>query len=305
MNCPQPAPSAWVLATSKTQEEIVKEAKLARDYRADWDTFQQVNRVATNAIYITKETRIRLSSWNSLAGVTLLRMICRMTLRNGDVVEVPFEHVPLATRAINTTTHRLGEGWLTSVEVFVETGTPRRGETYVRVQLFNAKDSLQARDLIAHYVDSSYNPTWPDSPLESSVEGPGAIRSITGTDPAANTEISETVPANARWRPLSIRLTLVTDANPGTRQVHLIYDDGTTILLDQTASNTQITGLTRNYNSNRVGLAPIAADNEIYIPIPIEYILSAGFRIRTTTTTIQVGDNYGAPQLLVEEWIEE
>ncbi len=47
------------------------------------------------------------------------------------------------------------------------------------------------------------------SPTINSVHG--RIRSITGTDPDPRTEISETVPARRRWRPISIRFTLVTD----------------------------------------------------------------------------------------------
>ena len=35
-----------------------------------------------------------------------------------------------------------------------------------------------------------------------------------------------------------------------------------------------------------------------------DLILLAGHRIRTSTSSLQAGDDWGAPQLLVEEWLE-
>jgi hypothetical protein len=83
--------------------------------------------------------------------------------------------------------------------------------------------------LLQGYVTDTSRLSFPGSPIRSSIEGPGVLRSITGTNPAANAEISETVPTNARWRVHAIRFTLVTDANVANREVALTLDDGAAV----------------------------------------------------------------------------
>ena len=47
--------------------------------------------------------------------------------------------------------------------------------------------------------------------------GEGYIRTVTGTDPAAGAEVSETVPTNAFWRLRMFSAVLVADANAANR----------------------------------------------------------------------------------------
>lgn len=138
--------------------------------------------------------------------------------------------------------------------------------------------------------------------IDSAKDGPGTIQSITGTDPAAGSEISETVPANTIWLLKSVRFTLVTDATPDTRQVHLVLDDGTTTLLNLPTTGTQIVSLTRNYNAHELGGLIVPTGNEIDIGLPSDVILPSGYRLVTETTLLKAGDNFGAPQLSVTAW---
>lgn len=133
-------------------------------------------------------------------------------------------------------------------------------------------------------------------------DGPGTIRSITGTDPAAGAEISETVPADARWRLMGVGLTLVTDATAANREVRLVIDDGTTIIAEIPAGVTQVASETRRYSFG-AGFPRGAGAQSLNVIAPLPpVVLGAGYRVRTLTTNLQAGDNYGAPQLLVEEW---
>jgi hypothetical protein len=52
-------------------------------------------------------------------------------------------------------------------------------------------------------------------------------------------------------------------------------------------------------------MEPATVGNNALVPIPPDIILSDGDRIRTQTTGIVAGDDWGAPQILVEEWIED
>jgi hypothetical protein len=129
----------------------------------------------------------------------------------------------------------------------------------------------------------------------------GILRVVTGTDPAAGAEIVETVPAGKIWRLLSIRFALVTDATVASRRTHVIIDDGTSELFrvsgstDQTASSTARFSLSPAFGT----ISNNASTN--HFPMPSIH-LEPGFRIQTSTSNIQAGDNYGAPIMYVEEW---
>lgn len=128
-----------------------------------------------------------------------------------------------------------------------------------------------------------------------------AITLKTGTDPAANVEVSET--AASLYKDLyAVRFRLVTDANVATRTVNLIIDDGTNILWQKVAGATQTAGLTRDYLFTRgvTDGAAFDANGLLVMSLP-QMPLLPGFRIRTSTTNRQVGDNFGAPLLFVQE----
>ena len=130
----------------------------------------------------------------------------------------------------------------------------------------------------------------------------GKLRTITGTNPNAGVETNETVPAGVQWLLRSWRATLVTSSTAGARNVHLIVDDGITILWNSVANLTQAASLTRNYNAFHIDALVGASDSEIYINMQPDVLLGAGFRIRTLTTLFKVDDNWAAPQMLVEEF---
>jgi hypothetical protein len=66
----------------------------------------------------------------------------------------------------------------------------------------------------------------------------------------------------------------------------------------------QAASLTVTYSAGAYGIAPMAGLNSRYWS-GYQYLpLKAGWQIRTTTVNLQAGDNWGAPQLLVEEWLE-
>ncbi len=131
----------------------------------------------------------------------------------------------------------------------------------------------------------------------------GRIRSITGTDPAANTEISETVPARRRWLLRGLFFTLVTDVNVADRQITITIDDGTNILFQFTLSTTQPTSTTYAYSLAHILAAETKVITKVFHSLP-PLPLQAGYRIYTYTPAKEAGDNFSAPQLLVEEWID-
>lgn len=137
--------------------------------------------------------------------------------------------------------------------------------------------------------------------IDRAKDGPGTIQSITGTDPAAGAEISETVPANTIWRLNSIMALLVTDANAASRVARLHLGDGVTDFLIIPPKDTQAASTTLRYFGASFGYE--ASTNGSTNAWPFDaVILSAGFTITTDTILSEAGDNWGAPQLSIEAW---
>jgi hypothetical protein len=125
------------------------------------------------------------------------------------------------------------------------------------------------------------------------------LETITGSDPAAGAEVAYTVPAAVTLKLIAVRFSLVTSATAATRTVQLIIDDGTDVLWRRISPATQTASLTRQY----LFLADLTVEDsafdangdvKLFLPsLPID----SGWRIRTLTSNIQSGDNFGAPMI--------
>ena len=257
-------------------------------------------------VYLTVNDRLYIRSRNSLTGVTL-RLAGRLLTSDGEIVPFNFEHTPATDRTASLESFQLGEGFLLSAVVFPSVGAPTRGQTFVELGFLRGLDAAASVvDVVAKdYVAENEPVAFPGSPIRSSLEGPGAIRSITGTDPAAGAEILETVPTDARWHLMSLFLIFVTDATVANRNTTLTLDDGAAVYTRVATGATQAASNTRNYTF-APGLPHAVLLNQAFlVPLPEQLRQSAGHRIQTVTQTIQAGDDFGAPQLLVEEWLED
>jgi hypothetical protein len=255
--------------------------------------------------YVTKDDVLWIGLYNSNPLVTV-RINYRLLRPDGDLIPGAIDLTPASDRSRVTWNHQLTDGFLLNVAVVLPGGNPKRGQLWVAVGL--RRSAVSAADewavLLADYLVPGYFPSWPVGRIVHPAEGPGMIRSITGTDPAAGVEISETVPTNARWRVLGVRYALVTDANVATRTSHLIFDDGAAEVAKMTPEGNQVASVTVQYTYAHGARSGSIPSTGYLSMLPVTSLLSEGWRIRTSTTNMQVGDNYGAPQLWVEEWIE-
>lgn len=201
---------------------------------------------------------------------------------------------------IDTTTFRIPDIPI-QLSVHTITGTVERGEVWAT--LFLTINGERVAKLCSGYVSRQQSLTYPVQVIPSNFERPGIVRSITGTDQAANTEISETVPVNVAWLVHSFTYTLVTDATAATRSSNLQITDGTNIVMQFHCQGTQTASDTKRYHWIRKGSREDASSDGTRLgDLPLDIILPAGFVIQTTTNNRQTGDNYGAPQILVEEF---
>ncbi len=134
--------------------------------------------------------------------------------------------------------------------------------------------------------------------------GGGEIVVTTVTVPAAGAEIVQVVPVARRWRFITMRFRLVTDANVANREPQIFFDEGGNIFLHSGTNAGQTASQGRDYT---VSDSPILAGiltNARQIATPSDVLLGTGFRIITNTPGLQVGDQYSAIFLLTEEWID-
>lgn len=122
-------------------------------------------------------------------------------------------------------------------------------------------------------------------------------RLVASTDPAANVEISYTVPARTLIELTSVRFALVTDANAATRRVTLTIDDGTNVVAEIGSQVTQAASLTYQYTFGLLGPdRSSVAGTSVLQGLPA-IVVQPGWRIKTVTASIQTTDNYGPAQI--------
>lgn len=263
-------------------------------------------RALGGAQLVTRDTNLRIDSFNGAAGVTLT-IVARLIGFDGEPVTNIFTHTPLTTRLIKTETFPLGEGWLLSAQVYASVGTPKRAQCFVRLSLVQGFTgaTLSEATLLQNYVSDTNAIAWPGSPIIASTEGPGFVRGIVGANPAAGVEIAETVPANTRWLLKAFRFQLQASAAAANRRPTLIIDDAVNELWRVNSNVNQVATELSVYQAGAG--APFATlDTRIYaLPLPFGLLLSEGYRVRTSTAAIDAGDDYAAPIYTVEEWIED
>lgn len=128
-------------------------------------------------------------------------------------------------------------------------------------------------------------------------------KAIAVPQPAAGAEWTMAAPGHATWRIVGLRYTLVTDANVANRVSTLIVDDQTDSLLQIPAGAVQAAGATQIYAGYAGSPSASLATAPWLLPCPSDgLVLLPGFRLRSSTVAIQVGDQYGAIRLYVEEY---
>jgi len=258
-----------------------------------------------SALYIFREDQLVIDTWSSTAPGAI-HIKARVLTPEGRIQTSAWTHMPNSDRTQATTYHDLGEGFLLGVMVLAPGLPYRRGHCWCLATLQRGRGAVGLLEhlLIADYVTQSGRLVWPGGQIRSSVEGPGLIRSVAGADPAAGAEILVTVPAGARWRIISAYYTLQTDVTVPNRSHSLVWDDGAAILGRSDPGHWHPASYPMSYSAGAFGHGPVTFLVCVDVNLPQYLILLAGYRLRSVTLALAAGDNYTAPQLLVEEWIE-
>lgn len=274
---------------------------------ANWPLEQRLQLAAgaPSPFYMTGEDGLQLSGWNITAGVRLTVSGRFLTLE-GRIQSFSHDVALTTDRVIASVVRSLGEGWLLNFTVTSGGTSSPFGQTFARVQVVRglAASGAVLGTLCAGPVTSAQPIAFPGGRVRSMVEGPGSLRSITGTNPAAGAEITETVPTGARWKIRAFNAILVTDATVANRFPSILIDDTAADLYASDPAVAQTASQSMQYFAAH-GVTRLAAT--FIRPMwafPVDMTLLAGWRVRTVTQSLQAGDNWGAPQMLVEEWLD-
>ena len=143
--------------------------------------------------------------------------------------------------------------------------------------------------------------------------GPGYPRVVTGANPAAQTEASDAVPADAVWRLIAYQIQIVGIA-ADTAAPRLIVETPTRVrkfiggLQDAIAgAETQTFVWGQGFGNFTLAAPTPFSDTEQISPrfeIPNPLYLAEGDILRTLTSGVfGATSNYGAPSITVEEWL--
>jgi len=258
-------------------------------------------------LYVRPEDAIDVYVNNIASGVSL-QLNMRFLLQDGSVQ--PMQYVISPTTDGSLTFKRISglpEGYLLSIGIGNLGNGCKRGQCYVSCAYTRLSFSTfsGSQVLFARYVESDPICGWPYPFIESPGDDPGFFDSIAGSTPAAGADFVVTVPARQTWNVLSLQTNLLTNATAVTRAVELVIDDGltiTTIIGDNGGSdpNTQrIYCWTAGGTFLRSGIVTVTNNT-----LPLNMRLRPGSRIRSSTGSLQAADQWAAPNVLVQKWVE-
>jgi hypothetical protein len=270
------------------------------------DSFPDPKLVGPGAFYVRGEDHLRLVTRNGAAGVTLT-IEGRFLSVDGEVQPFVFTQTPTTDRVASVFDTGLGHGWILNVIARVTAGTPGVGQTFVQLRVIRGlgQATINLGTLAQGYVTETDDLAWPGAPIRVSVDGPGALREVAGANPAAGAEASISQTARTRWRPLAYTVTLVTDATAANREVQLQIALPSIAALVLPSGATQVASQTRAYTFIVNGVRGAGATSlNVIGAMPL--MTTPGSTIfETVTTNLQAGDNFGAPAIFVEEWVED
>lgn len=129
----------------------------------------------------------------------------------------------------------------------------------------------------------------------------GAPYRLEAPVPAAGADWAFSPPPGAAFRIIGGSAQLVTSATVANRQVSILVDDRNVTLFTIEASGTQAVSLTQVYDILPGCTLTTLTSTHLPIFLPVGVILDYRFRLRSSTGSLQAGDQWSAIYFLVEE----
>jgi len=244
--------------------------------------------------------------------ISKLELVCTSQCRSSTTLKIrlftkegisEYSHVNTGTGLQGTTRHLISDIPI-MVSVIDAAATKIQGDAYATLSL--AINGVVVYQLAAGYVYRQKGISYPVSLNNDIIPNRGGYRVVSGADPVAGDEIIDLVPGGQMWRILWVRFNFVTSATVANRRVHLRFGGALNNILDVFGSSDQAASLTRFYSFAPIGTIPDEVDDQsITISMPSEIFVVGNEQIGTTTTNLQVGDNFGKADYGIEQLYEQ
>jgi len=210
----------------------------------------------------------------------------------------------------------LGKFIISAVDMNYWQGTPKSGQSLFEAEINSGSNIIhQGFSLWGKcYLEPSGHLSWPFGRCANGgggqLETEGFTRAmpLTATAVGAGAEFSYTVPPKAHWRVNWLRATFVAANTTFTRAPAIVIDDGVNVIhaLPVILPVTQNQSIGVNAGPTESARAQLGISGNItyFFELPAGLELTAGARIRSSTTNIQATDQWTAT-LGVNEKIEE
>jgi len=146
---------------------------------------------------------------------------------------------------------------------------------------------------------------WPGGHYRDPWDGRGFMREVTGLNPGPGSQFSQSVPEGARWRLQGMEISLVTSAAAANRRFILEAQAFAGAVYFATAAQiVQTASTTFRYNVAPWGMDGDNRDGRILVNWPADVLLVDGDQLVSAVANLKLGDDFGAPTFLVEEWFQ-
>lgn len=255
-------------------------------------------------IYVSSTDSLAASVASELAPESVT-VSYRLLRYDGELVYGQFVARTTANRTSAVTAEPLAEGFLLSVSCRAEHATTR-GETFARIFLTNPALGTNEPSymLFADYVTTVMAPAHPNGRVLSSVEGPGWVHLVGLAAPVAGSDWFQLQPTNTRWKLLALLVDFTTGAAVANRNISLsLVGEGVEIWRGWGNQTVPANTPTQLSGGDTFLPAPLTLAF-VGISFPSNVILWNAGGLGTATVGIQPADQWGAPKILVEEWLD-
>ncbi len=261
-----------------------------------------------SAFYVDRDDLLFIRAASSVAG-TIFRIGARiLAAQDGTVRRWQQDLAPTVDRTPVQNGFPLLEGALLGINVHLEAGASGDSWNYATVGLAQGLEpiALSFHQLARGYLSETAPLIWPWGDYREPMQGRGITLFNNVMAPVVGTDHLFTVPAFARQSLRTARLELVTSATVANRRVIFqVADDVGSVIFESASDFVQAASLTIFYQLAHWGDWRGNLNGRIPVDWPPELLLPSGFQLRTLTEGIQAGDQFGAWQMMLEEWFED
>lgn len=265
------------------------------------------NAVSLSApVVTTGEDALRVTCISAYTGV-VVRIAARRLSDKGEILANVWTLSVPSTYQSASGDFQLGVGALFNLSISQLGSGPQLGGAFIVAQLVRGTGSAAVvlATLVQGYITGLQAQAWPGSPVSYSTEGLGGLRLITGTQPAAGSEILETVPNGARWQVLRFSAQLVTSAAAGVREPHFALTAGPTTETEVIPGVGQNPSVTMNWFwAPGVLNVASAGGNYVQVGVPDPLFVAGLENLTTHTLNLAAGDQWRFVSYVVREWLE-